>query len=62
MFDDLSEPYRINATVGRCEVRDELDRVILVCRDAASAQTYVVLLNEAYRRGCQAGFHQARKR
>ena len=61
MPDEVTQPYRINPTDRHCEVRDELDRVVLVCGDAAGAQNYVVLLNEAYCRGHQAGFRQAKK-
>ena len=56
MTDTDSAAYRVrNEPDGRFAVVNESDRTIIVCRDAASAEHYAVLLNEAYRAGIRQG-------
>ncbi len=54
------KPYEHRERNGRFEVVDASGRVVVVCRDQASAVDYAVLLSEAYRRGHKAGYRQAR--
>ena len=54
-------PYRISPTVQGFLVEDEQERSVLECGDRQSAEQYVALLNEAYRRGYKAGFRAARR-
>ena len=61
MKEDADKPYQAKSLGGRSQVLDETGRVILTCGDPASAADYVVLLNEAYRRGYKAGYRDARK-
>jgi hypothetical protein len=58
---EIEKPYQFEPDRGRYRVIDENGRVILSCGDIGSAEQYVVLLNEAYRRGHKAGFRDARR-
>ena len=58
---DPDEPvYRTEAEKDRFAVKDDANRVIVVCRDKGSADQYAALLNEAFRKGFKAGCRQAR--
>ena len=60
MTDDAA-PYQVQSDANRFLVLDDAGRTILACGDAPSAAGYVVLLNEAYRRGYKAGYRHAKK-
>lgn len=61
-MDDADDKIFRTETVADCfHVMDESDRVVLVCRDKNSADEYVVLLNNAYRKGFKAGYREARR-
>jgi hypothetical protein len=60
MTDD-ARPYSVVADGGQFCLRDESERVAVVCRDEANAANYAVLLNEAYRRGYRAGYRDGRE-
>ena len=60
-MEEVESPYRLEPDRGRFKVVDESGRIILTCGDAGSAEQYVVLLNEAYRRGHKAGYRQAKR-
>ncbi len=62
MPDDELAPYRVNAREGCFEVVDGSGRVLMVCRDAPSAENYAVLLNDAFRQGHKAGYRDAKRR
>ena len=61
MTDGKEQPHSIERQDGRFRVLDEAGRVLLSCLDEGSATHYVVLLNEAYRRGYKAGYRAAKK-
>ena len=61
MTEDADKPYQAKSVSGRGQVLDDSGRVVLTCGDEASAADYVVLLNEAYRRGYKAGYRDAKK-
>jgi hypothetical protein len=54
-------PYRVVPVDDTYVVVGEKDLQILSCRDAVSAEHYVVLLSEAYRRGYRYGFREAKQ-
>lgn len=54
------DPYRIDSDAGRFHVCDPAGRVVMTCHDEGSATHYVVLLNEAYRRGFKSGCKHSR--
>ena len=58
---DEKEPYAVAPDGGRFRVLDWEGNVLLVCGDAASAEQYAVLMNQAYRRGFKAGFRKGCK-
>lgn len=53
-------PYAVEPEDGRFRVVDGEGNTILVCGDAASAEQYAVLMNQAFRRGFSAGYREAR--
>ena len=56
MFDpDESQPYTVEPEGGRFGVVDWEGNAILVCGDSMSAEQYAVLMNQAFRRGFNAG-------
>jgi hypothetical protein len=57
---DERQPYTVEAEGGRFRVLDWEGRVILVCDDAPNAEHYAVLMNQAFRRGFDAGYGKAR--
>lgn len=52
--------YRVRDAEQRFAVVDDSNRVIIVCRDKGSAEQYVSLLNEAFRKGFKAGYRKVR--
>jgi hypothetical protein len=53
--------YHVNERDGNFEVVSDSGKVVLTCRDEASATNYVILLTEAYQRGYKAGYREAKK-
>ncbi len=60
MQQDEQKAYVAEGQADRFVVRNAAGRTVMVCRDEGSAAEYAVLLNEAYRRGYQAGYRQAK--
>jgi len=61
-MDDADDKMYRTETVADCfQVMDESDRVVLVCRDKGSADEYVVLLNNAYRKGFKVGYREGKR-
>ena len=54
-------PFRVEAKDGRYHIVDPDGAVLLVCVDAANADQYVVLMNQAWSRGFKAGLRKARQ-
>ena len=52
--------YFVEISGDRYEVRSANGRVVMRCRDQASADHYAVLLCEAYRAGFKKGYKKAR--
>ena len=57
---DESPPYTVEPEDGRFRVVDWEGNAILVCGDATSAEQYAVLMNQAFRRGFNAGYRKGR--
>jgi hypothetical protein len=57
---DESQAYTVEPTDGRFSVVDWDGNAILVCGDATSAEQYAVLMNQAFRRGFNAGYRKGR--
>jgi hypothetical protein len=57
---DESQPYTVEPEDARFRVVDREGNAILVCGDSISAEQYAVLMNQAYRRGFNAGYRKAR--
>lgn len=55
------EPYHVEQDGETYLVVDGEGREVLSCRDACSAEHYLVLMNQAYRSGYRAGFRDARR-
>lgn len=60
-MDDIEPPYRTQSTDGHAEVVDESGKVVLDCGNLASAEQYMALLNQAFRRGFKAGYRAAKR-
>ena len=60
MPEEERDPYQIAERDGRHEVRSGSGRVIVVCHDPGSARQHALMLNEAWRLGYKAGYHDAR--
>ena len=58
---DEAAPYQVKPDAKRFLVVDDSGRTIMACGDEHSATGYVVLLNEAYRRGYKAGYRHAKE-
>ena len=52
--------YRIETKESEFWLIDESGNKILVCRDRGSAEHYLVLVNEAFKRGYKLGFRDGR--
>ena len=52
--------YRVQNQQERFAVMDQTNRVIVVCRDNASADQYALLLSEAFLNGFKAGYREAK--
>jgi hypothetical protein len=62
MEDNDQPAYRVQPDGGRFCVIDEQGHVVIVCGDAANADQYAVLMNQAYHRGFKAGIRNPGKR
>jgi len=54
-------PYRTRSTEMGFVVEGDESKLVLQCGDQQSAEQYVVLMNQAYRRGYKAGYRSARQ-
>ena len=61
MADETPPPYHVVFDEDRYCVRADNDQQVLACGDERSAQHYVSLLNNAYRRGYRAGYRDAKR-
>ncbi|HZR20358.1 MAG TPA: hypothetical protein VFE51_23950 [Verrucomicrobiae bacterium] len=61
MQDPDEPPFRVEPTDGRYHIVDPDGCVLVVCGDAANADQYAVLMNQAYARGFKAGLRKARQ-
>ncbi|HEV2318725.1 MAG TPA: hypothetical protein VGV18_03180 [Verrucomicrobiae bacterium] len=59
-MDENDLPYRTQSNNGRFQVVDPSGKVIVNCGDAATAEHYMALLNQAFARGFKAGFRAAK--
>ena len=51
--------YSVNTHDGKYDVCSPTGRTVMSCGDPGSASHYASLLNEAYRSGYKAGYHDA---
>jgi hypothetical protein len=60
MADNETPPYEVACENGICRVVDTAGQVVCVCGDQTNAESYLVLLNQAYKRGYKAGYREAK--
>jgi len=58
---ESASPYTTRTNDGKQEVLSPAGRVIMTCADTRSAAHYAALLNEAYKAGYRAGYHDGRR-
>ena len=62
MVEDPEEsPYKVEPEGERFRVFDFEGRTVMVCGDAANADQYAVLMNQAFQRGFKAGVRKQRE-
>jgi len=54
------DAYTIKQQDQSFVIQDDSGRTIVTARDRGSAETYAVLLNEAYRKGYKDGYRQGK--
>ncbi len=55
-----SNPYKVQPDAGRYRVVNDEGSTVIICADAANADQYAVLLNQAFHRGYKAGLRKGR--
>ena len=62
MIEDPDElAYKVQRDGERFCVVDLKERIVIACNDAANAEQYAVLMNQAFQRGFKAGVRKQRE-